>query len=70
MDGLTLGIRRGETVALLGPNGAGKTTATETLLGLIAPDAGEVQMFGGPRATPLGAAAPAPCSKTPSSPRA
>jgi ABC-2 type transport system ATP-binding protein len=32
--------------ALLGPNGAGKTTAVRLLLGLSAPDAGEVRLFG------------------------
>jgi ABC-2 type transport system ATP-binding protein len=43
---LTLTLRRGEVVALLGPNGAGKTTAIRLLLGLIAPDAGRVQVLG------------------------
>jgi ABC-type sugar transport system ATPase subunit len=33
VDGLSLQIGSGETVALLGPNGAGKTTAVELLLG-------------------------------------
>ena len=50
VDGLTLGIRRGQTVALLGPNGAGKTTTVELLLGLLKPDAGAVRLFGGPPA--------------------
>jgi ABC-2 type transport system ATP-binding protein len=48
VDGLSLQIRRGQTVALLGPNGAGKTTAVELLLGLAIPDAGVVRLFGGP----------------------
>jgi ABC-2 type transport system ATP-binding protein len=47
VDGLSLHIERGETVALLGPNGAGKTTAVEVLLGLMQPDAGTVRLFGG-----------------------
>ncbi|HZD00073.1 MAG TPA: ABC transporter ATP-binding protein [Actinomycetes bacterium] len=50
VDALHLGIEPGETVALLGPNGAGKTTTVELLLGLIAPHAGRVRLFGGPPA--------------------
>ncbi|MFI9106633.1 ABC transporter ATP-binding protein [Streptomyces fildesensis] len=48
VDGIDLEIRRGEAVALLGRNGAGKSTAIGLLLGLDAPDAGEVRLFGGP----------------------
>lgn len=48
VDGLSLRIAPGETVALLGPNGAGKTTAVELLLGLATPDQGQVGLFGGP----------------------
>ena len=44
--GIDLSIRRGETVALLGPNGAGKSTTIDMLLGLTAPDAGQVRVFG------------------------
>jgi ABC-2 type transport system ATP-binding protein len=47
LKGLSLRIRRGETVALLGPNGAGKTTAAEILLGLQRPDRGKVRVYGG-----------------------
>jgi ABC-2 type transport system ATP-binding protein len=50
LDGLTLRIEPGETVALLGPNGAGKTTTVELLLGLATPDQGQVRLFGGPPA--------------------
>ncbi|MEU8621919.1 ABC transporter ATP-binding protein [Streptomyces sp. NPDC048623] len=46
VDGIDLGIRRGETVALLGRNGAGKSTAINLLLGLDEPDSGRVRLFG------------------------
>jgi ABC-2 type transport system ATP-binding protein len=46
VDGVSLEIQRGETVALLGPNGAGKTTTIAMLLGLLAPTAGTVEVFG------------------------
>uniref|UniRef100_UPI0031E32DB4 ABC transporter ATP-binding protein n=1 Tax=Streptomyces hawaiiensis TaxID=67305 RepID=UPI0031E32DB4 len=50
VDGLTLDLRPGETVALLGPNGAGKSTTLDLLLGLKNPDSGTVRLFGtGPR---------------------
>ncbi|MGW5599001.1 ABC transporter ATP-binding protein [Streptomyces rochei] len=48
VDGVDLTIARGETVALLGRNGAGKSTLIALLLGLCAPDAGRVELFGGP----------------------
>ncbi|MFC4534732.1 ABC transporter ATP-binding protein [Sphaerisporangium dianthi] len=51
VDGLTLDIPKGQTLALLGPNGAGKSTTIGMLLGLTVPDAGQVRVFGGtPRA--------------------
>jgi ABC-2 type transport system ATP-binding protein len=48
--GIDLSIAPGETVALLGPNGAGKSTTIDMLLGLLAPDAGTVSVFGRPPA--------------------
>jgi ABC-2 type transport system ATP-binding protein len=46
VDGLDIEIARGECFGLLGPNGAGKTTTIEILEGLLAPDAGEVEVLG------------------------
>lgn len=48
IDALDLEIRTGETVALLGANGAGKSTAVSLMLGILAPDAGEVRVLGEP----------------------
>ncbi|MCW0213707.1 MAG: ABC transporter ATP-binding protein [Pseudonocardia sp.] len=51
VDGIDLGISRGEVVALLGPNGAGKSTTIDILLGLSRADSGDVRLFGrSPRA--------------------
>jgi ABC-type multidrug transport system ATPase subunit/peptidoglycan/LPS O-acetylase OafA/YrhL len=47
LAGLDLEVRRGELLAVLGPNGAGKSTAISLWLGLLEPDAGSVQLFGG-----------------------
>src|ERR1700757_4053735 len=40
--GVNLEVNRGEVVGLLGPNGAGKTTSFYIIVGLIAPDSGNV----------------------------
>jgi ABC-2 type transport system ATP-binding protein len=44
--GVDLAVGAGERVALLGPNGAGKTTTLMMLLGVITPDAGQVELVG------------------------
>ncbi|WLI89660.1 ABC transporter ATP-binding protein [Massilia sp. R2A-15] len=46
VDHLDLTVRQGELYALLGPNGAGKTTTLRMVAGLLAPDAGRVDVFG------------------------
>ncbi len=44
--GIDVRIRTGEVFGLLGPNGAGKTTLVRQLIGLLRPDAGEIELFG------------------------
>ena len=44
-------LATGEVLALLGPNGGGKTTLLKTLLGLLAPKAGEVRLGDRPLAS-------------------
>ena len=43
-------IERGTLTAIIGPNGAGKTTLLKSIVGLIQPLAGTVQVFGKPLA--------------------
>ena len=47
LDGLDLALPDGAATAVMGPNGSGKTTLGRLLLGLEAPDAGEVQGVAG-----------------------
>ncbi len=42
LQDVSLRVRRGEIVTLIGPNGAGKSTLVRVILGLLAPDQGEV----------------------------
>ncbi len=46
VDGLDLEVRAGEVFGFLGPNGSGKSTTVGMILGLIAPSAGRVELFG------------------------
>ena len=46
LDGLTLNIRAGETVALVGPSGAGKSTIFQLLLRFFDPATGRVMLDG------------------------
>jgi lipopolysaccharide export system ATP-binding protein len=43
---LSLELSSGEVVGLLGPNGAGKTTAFYMIVGLVAADAGRIELDG------------------------
>ena len=43
----TLSVPAGHVVGLVGPNGAGKTTLLRLAVGLLAPDAGTIEVLGG-----------------------
>jgi lipopolysaccharide export system ATP-binding protein len=46
VDGVSLGLSRGEIVGLLGPNGAGKTTTFHMITGFIHPERGTINLDG------------------------
>ena len=46
LHGVSLKVRRGEVVGLLGRNGVGKSTTLKTIMGLVRPSAGTVELEG------------------------
>ena len=46
IEDVSLTVNPGEFVALVGPNGSGKSTLLKVLLGVFAPQAGSVRLFG------------------------
>ena len=48
LDGLTFSVPEGSMFGFVGPNGAGKTTTMRIVMGLVAPDRGEVRWRGAP----------------------
>ena len=46
LSDVSLAVGRGEVVGLLGPNGAGKTTCFYSIMGLVKPDAGRIELDG------------------------
>jgi phospholipid/cholesterol/gamma-HCH transport system ATP-binding protein len=46
LDGISLEVRHGETLAVLGRSGTGKSVLLKLLIGLTQPDAGSVQIEG------------------------
>ncbi len=48
LEGVTLTIPQGAFWAILGPNAAGKTTLLRTILGIVRPQRGRVEVFGRP----------------------
>lgn len=45
-DGVSMSVRRGEVVALIGGSGTGKSVLLKEIIGLLRPQAGQVQLFG------------------------
>jgi len=43
---VTFSLRGSEVLGLLGPNGSGKSTLMKTIVGIIKPDAGSIQVLG------------------------
>jgi len=48
LDEVSFTVRPGRTTGFIGANGAGKTTAMRVVLGVLAPDAGQVTLGGSP----------------------
>lgn len=46
VDGISLNIPEGQTVAYVGPNGAGKSTTIKMLTGILKPTSGEIRVNG------------------------
>lgn len=46
VDGLSFEVPAGQIVGFLGPNGAGKSTSLRMALGIMAPDEGDIRLFG------------------------
>ena len=48
VDGVSFELRAGRTLGIVGESGSGKTTVARIVLGLLEPDAGQVQFLGQP----------------------
>src|SRR6267154_2713932 len=48
VDDLTFAISPGQRFGLLGPNGAGTTNTIRLMIGITAPDPGNIDIFGAP----------------------
>lgn len=45
-DGLDLDVKRGEVIGVIGPSGCGKSVLLRAIVGLRAPQGGEIEVFG------------------------
>lgn len=43
---VTFSLKQGRIMGLIGKNGAGKTTTLKSILNLVRPDGGTIEMFG------------------------
>ncbi len=46
LDGISFDLPKGGILGFIGQNGAGKTTTIKSILNIIAPDSGEIKIFG------------------------
>lgn len=46
VEDLSLTVQPGEVVGFLGPNGAGKSSTIKAIMGFVAPEAGQIRIFG------------------------
>ena len=46
VSNLSINIKKGDIYGFIGPNGSGKTTVMKTILGLLIPNSGTVELFG------------------------
>lgn len=46
LDGISINIRKGESIGLIGSSGSGKSTLVDVILGLLAPSGGRVEVDG------------------------
>ena len=47
LEDINFSVEQNDLLAIIGPNGGGKTTLLKIILGLIKPDSGTVEVFGG-----------------------
>lgn len=52
LEGADLTVEAGQFVVLTGPNGSGKSTLIKLIVGLLAPEGGEVRVLGRPASDP------------------
>lgn len=46
LQGITCSFEKGQVISLLGPNGSGKTTLIKSILGMVRPDEGTIEVNG------------------------